>query len=911
MKAMAKLLFPAAVVAAVTAGVVGPDRKPAKSYSVNSPSYVWEYVPSKDTILYPKDAYKLRRVGDFDLVTVVDSLSGGADSLAFEADTLPHLTARDTIKVPDSLRFTDPFRFKYYVALLDSLTHVQVRDSLKESSRMHYANLDTLLARADSCDWRKIDSIYAADSTARARLAFLAWYNSLDKDARKKYDMEQKMKAKKAELDSINEVKEAAKAVRDSIIENTPRILETFALPDSMLYKRIISWTTDPDFHKMEVEVPDTSFNKYFYDYPFQRKDVNSTWLGMAGSPVQPYNYFKRGSGNPADFITPNEPWTFSMSTLDWYNTKTPYTELAYWGTIIGKRTKESDNIHLFTTQNILPELNFRLSYDRWGGGGMLDKEETANKTSVVAVNYLGKKYKAHLGYIHNKVSRQENGGIRNDGDIRDTVLEVREIPINLINANSDMKKNSVFLEQQLRIPFNFINTLRARKDSTFKFDPDSTTDVTTAYIGHTTEYTDYVRTYADKCEDISSRDFYGNVMNFKNTASADSQRVSVFHNKLFIRLQPWSDEGIISKLDVGVGDYLRNYFQPSQEDPHKGERVTQNTAYLYAGAEGQFQKYFHWDAKADYAFAGTDFSDFGVQANAKVNLYPFRKARTSPLSIGAHFETSLRSPNFYQQHTFSNHFQWDNSFGKQSVTRIQGNIDIPHWKLNASVGYALVANNVYYDSLSIARQSGTATSVLSASLRKDLVLWNFLHLDNQVLFQLSSNQEVIPVPMLAFNLKYFVQFVAAKDQATHTQNVMVMQIGANAWYNTQWYAPGWNPNLGVFYNQNRFLYENGPHIDAFVNIQWKKACIFLKFENIGGGWPLQHPDFFSAAHYISTKNTFKIGIFWPFYTLPGKAGGSGGHDHGAANSHGAAGNSHGAASNSRMRSNTQSASIR
>ena len=869
MKALSRILFPAAVVASiaatVAAGPVGIDNKVKAGGAASS-----------DTIIYPKDGYKLHRKGDFDVLDLKDSLSGPDDSLLMETDTLPRLSARDTIKVPDSLKFTDPFRYKYYVALVDSLTHVQVRDSLKNSEKQHWSDLDTLLARADSCDWRRIDSIYAADSTTRARIAFLAWYNSLDRDARKKYDAEQKMKMKMAQMDSIKAVKEERQSIRDSITENTPRILETFALPDSMLYKRIITWTTDPDFHKMEVEVPDTSYNKYFYDYPFQRKDVNSTWLGMAGSPVQPYNYFNRGKGDPADFITPNEPWTFSMSNLDWYNTKTPYTELAYWGTLIGKKAKESDNIHIFTTQNILPELNFRLSFDRWGGSGMLDREETANKTAVAAVNYLGKRYKMHLGYIHNKVSRQENGGIVDDMWVRDTTIDTREIPINLMNANSEIKKNSVFLEQQLRIPFTFINDIRSRKDSTFKAESE---DLTTAFIGHTTEFSSYVRNYADESGDPTSSAFYNDVFNYGTTASADSQRVSVFHNKVFLRLQPWSSEGIISKLDVGIGDYLRNYYAPSGEDPKSGSSVVQNTAYLYAGAEGQFKEYFAWDAKADYAFAGNDFSDFGIQANAALKFYPFRRERHSPLSVGAHFETSLRAPTYYQQHTLSNHYMWDNDFSKQSVTRIEGNIGIPHWKMSASVGYALLANTVYYDSLSIARQNSAAVSILSASLRKDFVIADFLHLDNQVLFQLSSNQDVIPLPKLALNLKYFIQFVAAKDRATKTQNVLVMQIGANAFYNTQWMAPAWNPNLGVFYNQNSFLYENGPRLDAFVNMQWKRACIFLKFENIGGGWPMNHPDYFTASHYINTVNTFKIGIFWPFYTQPGKSGGHS-HDH-------------------------------
>ena len=40
------------------------------------------------------------------------------------------LSAKDTIKVPDSLKETDPFKYKYYIAIKDSTTRFQVRDSL-------------------------------------------------------------------------------------------------------------------------------------------------------------------------------------------------------------------------------------------------------------------------------------------------------------------------------------------------------------------------------------------------------------------------------------------------------------------------------------------------------------------------------------------------------------------------------------------------------------------------------------------------------------------------------------------------------------------------------------------------------------------------------------------------------------
>ena len=110
MNAFKKLLFPIALAGSIGIGVAsemmsGPLPEPARLRS--------EFA-SPDTVIYPADNYRARRKGNFDKVEIADSLLGGSDSLDFSIrDTTPVILARDTIKVPDSLRFTDPFRFKY------------------------------------------------------------------------------------------------------------------------------------------------------------------------------------------------------------------------------------------------------------------------------------------------------------------------------------------------------------------------------------------------------------------------------------------------------------------------------------------------------------------------------------------------------------------------------------------------------------------------------------------------------------------------------------------------------------------------------------------------------------------------------------------------------------------------------
>ena len=390
-----EILVPAAIVALTMAGTVGVETsRSVRSgigirpfLSVQDDTVRRDTVP-KDTVL--KDTLDLSDDEEF----------GFFDEDGTEAeDTLPKIFARDTMKVPDSLRYTNPFLHRWYVAVKDSLTHRIVVDSLKEAG--------------DSLDWPVIDSLYLADSTAAAQEAFRRWYAGLSKLDRKKYDNEQKVLRLMHRQDSIQSIKDSLKHIKDSILENTPRILETAYLPDSLYYKRLVAWKHDTYFNRVEPFEWDTTFNYHFHDYPYLKEDIGGTFLGVPGSAVQTYNFFKREDPRTTvSFYAPYESWTYTPSSIPMFNTKTPYTELAYYGNLLNSETKSNDDVRIFTTQNIFPELNVSLEFKTHGGAGILQNSKGRNKTAFATVNYLGKKYLAHGGIIWNSVNRAENGGL-------------------------------------------------------------------------------------------------------------------------------------------------------------------------------------------------------------------------------------------------------------------------------------------------------------------------------------------------------------------------------------------------------------------------------------------------------------------------------------------------------------------
>ena len=837
---------------------------------------------------------------------LTDSLYNDTTAVdSVKIDTLI-LTARDTIKVPDSLKETDPFFYKYYIAVKDSTTRREVRDSL--------------IMAGDTLELMKLDSLYIKDSTEVAQAKHAAWYASLSRRERKRYDAELALPGLIAEANRKMARKDSIKNRKDSIIQATPRILETFAFPDSLQYKRIVTWTHDRDFHEivgLRDQSTDSSFNYNFHDYNFYRDDLNASWLGVIGSPVQLYDYFKRQDTNNEIYYAPYQIYSFTPETLPQFNTKTPYTELCYWGTLFANTEKEESNIKLLTTQNITPELNLTFMYTRNGSKGMLRNEDTDNRTAVIGTNYTGERYLMHAGVIYNRILRGENGGVVDEMWIRDTLVDAREIEVYLNNARTSLKKNTAFLDQTYRIPFTFLDSeVRARKKeerahearrdsimatgdslaiaafmeedklrqerlAEMETEADSIqTDITTAFIGHSSEYTVVRKSYDDNItsSDINARNFFDNRFYLNPTTSHDSLRVMRLENKVFIRLQPWKSDGIISKLDVGLGDKLMNYYSFKPDSYIQGgSNEIFNSVYMYAGAQGQYDKYLQWNAKGQYTFLGHEINDFGIEANVSFSAYPFRRHRTSPLTLNAHFETTLKEPDYYQQHMLTNHYRWDNDFNKISTTKLEASVSVPRWKLYGSFNYGLLSNNIYYNTEGIASQNTSAMSVISANLHKDFQLWKF-HFENRATLQFSSNKEVMPLPLLALNLRWYFQFDVVK-------NVMKMQIGANGLYTTKWHAPAFNPVVGVFHNQTEREYGNCPYIDAFVNIQWKRVSLFVKAINVNMGWPCKQTDYFTAAGYIAPQRAIKFGIKWPFWVLdkPNKSSSTGVSGGGAA----------------------------
>lgn len=635
------------------------------------------------------------------------------------------------------------------------------------------------------------------------------------------------------------------RAYRDSVRIATPRIIESFVLPDSLKYKRTIAWTADMNFNEIKFEEIQNRYNHHFFDYPFYKKDVNADYLGTVGSPAQPHNYFKRESTYNFDAADPLLVYSYTPGSIPYYNTKNPYTELAYWGTPFALQQKEELECKLLTTQNITPAFNFGFAYEKYGAKGMLEKENTDNRNLRININYLGKKYLLHAGYLHQRAMRTENGGVRDTKWITDTIVDPKEIAVNLQNASSNFARRSFFINHSLAIPLNFF-----RKDR----DSLKTGQGTTAYVGHNMEITRYKRAYYDEIQasDEAAREMYFNRFYISPTKSSDSIALTNIDNKVFLKLQPYDANAVLSKINVGVGYRHASFYRFTPEQYFTGvSNGYENDLYIYAGLSGKYRRNLSWEADGKLKIVGDNAGEYSLGGNINLSFYPFDKG----LHINARAHISSYGPNVFQDEINFNHHQWKNAFSMTNEFRVEGELSIPKFGFKAAVGYDVTGNKLYYDPESMIRQAGSTVNVFSASLEEN-VRFSIFRLDHKVLFQTTSDELVTPLPKLSVNLRYYVEFTVVKD-------AMDMQLGVNGTYYTKYYVPGYMPDLGVFYNQREAEVGGTPLFDAFVNCQWKKVCIFLKYTNMFRNWPGK--DHFAAYRYIRPEGTIKLGIFWPF----------------------------------------------
>ena len=158
-------------------------------------------------------------------------------------------------------------------------------------------------------------------------------------------------------------------------------------------------------------------------------------------------------------------------------------------------------------------------------------------------------------------------------------------------------------------------------------------------------------------------------------------------------------------------------------------------------------------------------------------------------------------------------------------------------------------------DSLSRPSQYKTSFSVMTLYLNKTFRLWRF-RVAGRGAYQLSSSNIPMSLPKIAaFGALYYEDLLFG---------VLYFQLGADAYYHSPFYQPGFTPLTSQFYEQRSLLSKDQPLFDFFLNMRLKRAVIYLKIENVTKQF--SSSAIFPLEKYPVESLLFKYGVTWQFH---------------------------------------------
>lgn len=344
-----------------------------------------------------------------------------------------------------------------------------------------------------------------------------------------------------------------------------------------------------------------------------------------------------------------------------------------------------------------------------------------------------------------------------------------------------------------------------------------------------------------------------------------DRTRYLSVENTLALEMSEGFKKWVKTGMRLFAKHQLTRFALPDENYVMQGE--TFNYVTLGAQLMKEQGSVFHYNVLGELRTTGVDWGEFNVEGNVRFDI-PIRRD-----TVNVRVDGFVRNeePAYYFRHYHSNTAWWDNDLSKVFRTRLQGTLG---WrKTRLKVGFETIQNHTFFQEL-VAPGSGTDYSlstarygisvaqadknvrVLSASLCQDFkfgpVMW-----ENEVTYQNSSNQDVLPLPMLNVWSNLYLHFKIAK--------VLSTDLGADVRYFTDYYAPAYSPMLGLYAVQDAATREkvgNYPWVNVYANFHLKQARFYVMFSHVNSaaGRP------FLVPHYPTDRRCLRIGISWNFF---------------------------------------------
>lgn len=631
------------------------------------------------------------------------------------------------------------------------------------------------------------------------------------------------------------------------------------------------SWTIDNlgNINSIDVDTlqhhfqnsNETSGYKGYYSY-----------LGNLGTPRFSHVFFNRIDFTN-EFFT--DPYSLTIRTpyeVQFTNTKSPFVNLTYY--TFGGNFKQEERFKAYYATNVNRHMGFGFNIDYIYGRGQYANQQNAQFDGNLFAYYLGDKYNMHFTFINANIKQTENGGITDDRYVTNPLemaegrktYETENIPTRLKGTWNHNTGYHALLTHRYNLGF-YRQTTEIISDSTKTTAKDTIqTEVfvpVTSFI-HTVKLDTHTRKFIGK----STADDALFAQNYFTREESDKNQFFNIENTLAISLR----EGFNKWAKAGLTAYARHEFRKFTlpDTLSTGETIYGNVNEQNLVIGGELAKRnghtLHYLVNGELPILGTNIGEFKIEGKADLNIKLFND--TVRLESNAYMR--LQKPVFYFGTMRTRHAWWDYTRSKTWRTRIEGSLTINRWGTRITAGIENIKNYAYFERKTQLQeqrslltvgvgQSDENIQILSASLKQDLSMGIF-HLDNEITYQRSSNNMLIPLPEFSLYHNLYLKFALAKK-------VLNVELGADVRYFSRYYAPDYAPEIGQYVLQNfdeRYLIGGYPLTSIYLNVHLKRTRFFLAYYNATP--TLGNNNYFMVPHYPLNPTGLRMGLSWNFF---------------------------------------------
>ena len=635
-------------------------------------------------------------------------------------------------------------------------------------------------------------------------------------------------------------------------------------------------------------------------------------YLGNLGSPRLSRLFFEREESEPTIFMAPFSSFFTRPDQVLFTNSNVPYTNLTYYKA--GNKVNGEERFKSYFSVNVNKQLAFGFNIDYLYGRGYYQNQSTSHFNAGLFGSYIGEKYQIQAVYNNFFLKMNENGGIADDQYITrpenmsggKKEYESTTIPVKLEQSSNRNKDFYIYLTQRYRLGFtrrvrntqegkptvsapkassspsseseisasnNDIalpnDSIASKSVSTLAATNDSLPSVSTAdndslFEEEFVPVTSFIHTLkversrhqfrsGSEPEGFFPED-YKLYKNYSNDSTTAFSVKNVFGIALLEGFNKYAKAGLTAYISHKFSRY--DLMNTDTLTDMRRIRYTEQEIFLGGELAKREGKLLHYNVNGEVGLVDKAIGQFRVNANLDLNFRLWKDT----VNFYARGYVSNTLPSFYMRHYHSNHYNWDNdNMDKEFRTRVEGELNISHWGTNLRAGVENIKNYTYFNQSALPEQNGGNIQVLSATLKQDFRLGVF-HLDNEVTWQKTSNETVLPLPQLSLYHNFYILAKLAKK-------VLTVQLGADVRYFTKYNAPAYAPGVQQFHLQpTDDLVEIGgyPIVNVYANLHLKRTRIFAMMYHVNAG--MGSANSFLVPHYPINPRLFKIGVSWNFY---------------------------------------------